>query len=230
MILKAKPPPRTAPAHRSTKSRPTRRTAICFSDPERKARAVAKDPSLLPDILTGLGAEKAHIKFGWLRVLRLLSEEHPELLYPHFDFFVRLLDHQNKIFQWNATLVLAELVRVDSENKFERIFDRYFASVCGPVMITAANIIRGAARIAATKPPLAPAIASKILQVENASYQTPECRNVAIGHAIVALREIVPLLHDQKSAIEFVERQRQNPRDSTRKKAESFLRQLKRRN
>jgi hypothetical protein len=39
--------------------------------------------------------------------LRVLGETRPGLLYPQFDFFVHLLDHQNKIFQWEAARAVA---------------------------------------------------------------------------------------------------------------------------
>ena len=52
------------------------------------------------------------------------SQGRPELLYPHFDSFVRLLDHENRILQWQAAFVLSQLVRVDTNDKFAAIFDK----------------------------------------------------------------------------------------------------------
>ena len=62
-----------------------------------------------------------------------------------------------------------------------------------------------------------------ILAVEKARYATPECRNVAIGHAIHALDEFFPLLQDQRAVLSFVKRQGKNARRSTRNKARKFL-------
>ena len=61
----------------------------------------------------GLDAPAARVRFGCLKDLRRLSEEAPQLLYPDFDRFVRLLDHPNSIFRWNAAHILANLARVD---------------------------------------------------------------------------------------------------------------------
>jgi hypothetical protein len=47
-----------------------------------------------------------------------------------------------------------------------RILDRYFAPISGPVMVTAANIIGGAVKIARAKPALTERIVSEILKVE----------------------------------------------------------------
>jgi hypothetical protein len=46
---------------------------------------------------------------------------------------------------------------------------------------------------------------------------------VAIGHAIVALGAILPLLRDPTPVVRFVRRQIRNRRPATRKKAERFL-------
>ena len=110
----------------------------------------------------------------------------PELLYPHFDFFAAMLGHDNHILKWNATLTLANLARVDRESRIEAILDRYLDLIVGSNMITAANAMRGAAIIGVAKPHLVKRIVSRIMRVERAKYATPECRNVAIGHALRA--------------------------------------------
>jgi hypothetical protein len=178
---------------------------------------------LLLDIFAGLKADRARIKYGHAKALRLISEQRPDALYPHFDRFVQMLDHENKIFQWQAAYVLSQLARVDAGGRFSAIFKRYFAPVPGPVMITAATVIQGGARIAKAQPKLAERVAAEILKVAKARYQTAECRNVAIGHAIRALGEIQPLLRRPAPVLRFVRRQLKNRRPATRKKAAQFL-------
>lgn len=195
-------------------------------NPPLLARKAINNPRLVPRILEGLNAEKPRIKYGCAKALRLISEQRPDRLYRHWDFFVRLLDHENKILQWDASFVLSQLARVDAQNKFATIFRKYFSPIPGPVMITAANVIQGGARIAQAKPQLADRIAAEVLKVARARYQTAECRNVAIGHAIVALGDILPLLRRPAPAMQFVRRQTRNARPATRKKAEQFLKAL----
>jgi hypothetical protein len=89
-------------------------------------------------------------------------------------------------------------------------------------MVDAANTIRGATAIALAKPHLADRIARAICSVERARYDKPECRNVALGHAILGLQKIFAILHDQRAAELFVRRQRRNPRKATRAKARNF--------
>ena len=86
-----------------------------------------------------------------------------------------------------------------------------------------ANVIQGGARIAQAKWHLAERIAAEVLKVARAPYRTPECRNVAIGHAILALGGIMPLLRNPAPAVQFVRKQTRNARPATRKKAQQFL-------
>jgi hypothetical protein len=194
------------------------------SEPAELVQCVLQNPGLLPEVMAGLEAAQARIKYRCVKILRRIGEQQPALLYTHFDFFVRLLDSDNQIFQWNAAIILSHLVRVDADRKFEAIFAKYFSPVTGPVMITAANIIGGAARIAAARPDWADRVAREILKVAHARYQTAECRRVAMGHAIQAYDLMWSLLQDKKPVWEFVRQQRRNRRPATRAKAERFLR------
>jgi hypothetical protein len=90
-------------------------------------------------------------------------------------------------------------------------------------MITAANVIKGAAGTAVAKPHLAGRIAKALLGVEKAKYQTAECRNIALGHAIEAFDLFFDRIEDRKPVLELVRRQRKNRRNATRLKAERFL-------
>ena len=204
-------------------SAPLARIRKAALNPPQLARKAIRNPRLFSEIAEGLKAEKPRVKYGCAKALCILSEQRPDLLYPHFNFFVRLLDHENKIMQWDAAFVLSQLARVDDDDKFAAIVARYFAPITGPVMITAANAIQGGARVAQAKPHLADRIAAEILKVATARYQTPECRNVAIGHAILALGAIVRLLRDPIPAAQFVRKQIRNRRAATRKKAVQFL-------
>jgi hypothetical protein len=71
-------------------------------------------------------------------------------------------------------------------------------------------------------------ITREILKVEKAKYErhgnpSPECRNVALGHAIDAFDEFFDQIGGQDAVIRFVRRQRKNARPKVAKKAERFL-------
>jgi hypothetical protein len=153
----------------------------------------------------------------------MVSEQAPDLLYPRWDSLVRLLENENAFLRWGSTQILGNLAAVDREGKLEPVLDRFFAPILGPEMIGAANAIGAAATIALAKPHLADRIVKEILKVERASYQRPECRNVAIGHAIKSFDKVFGHVKNRRPALAFVTRQLDNPRPATRKKAQKFL-------
>jgi len=169
---------------------------------------------------------RARARFAAAKALSRLSEEDPALIYPHFDEVVGLVRQTNRILQWNGLRILAQLARADRAGRIDGMIDEYLAPITGGVMITAAHSIAGGVVIAAARPHLAVRVARGILGVETAEYATPECRNVAIGHALTALEGLAPLLDNPAPLRAFATRQLQNPRQATRRKAERLARLL----
>jgi len=186
-------------------------------------------PASIVGLIEAVQVEKGTAKYAYEKVLRLVSEREPELVYPWFDVFVALLDSDNSFLKWGAIMTVANLATVDAENKFEAIFRKYYAPIKGPTMVAAANIIGSSARIARAQPELTQRIAGEILKVEKARYErhgnpSPECRNVALGHAIDAFDQLFERIEDQAAILKFVRRQLKNTRRPVVKKAEKFLR------
>jgi hypothetical protein len=192
-------------------------------DPELEAARAVGRPEAIRRLLDGLSARPARVKFGSAKALVLVSEKSPRLLYAHFDEIARLLEGPNEILCWNAIRILAQLASVDEAGKLEQILDAYYAPISGPSLVTAANLIASAPAIVKAKPWLADRIAEKICRVGRARYKTPECRNVALTHAIQSLDRIFPCLSAGQPALRFVRRHTRNSRSSTRKAAEMFL-------
>jgi hypothetical protein len=187
------------------------------------AAKIVERPELLSEVFEGLNAEPANVKYGCDKILRLMSEKAPALLYPHFDFFADNLQNKNNFLKWGAIHILANLAAVDSEHKFERIFDQYFAPIPGPVLVTAANVVKGAAKIALAKPALIAKIVDALLQVEKAKYQNAECRNIALGQVIKSVEQFFGQIQDKEPMLQLIKRQLKNSRPATKKAAENFL-------
>lgn len=194
------------------------------SNKEEIAGRVIENPKFLEEIFEGLNADKANIKYGCEKVLRLISEKNPAVLYPWFDFYAELLDSDNNFLKWGAIRIIANLTTVDSENKFEPIFNKYFAPIPGPQLIPAANTIDSAAIIALTKPHLTDRITRELLKVEKARYQTAECRNIALGKVIKSFDQFFDQIEDKEPVIKLIKKQLKNTRNATKKKADKFLR------
>jgi len=67
---------------------------------------VLKNPKLIEVLISTIDSEKGSIKFGCEKIVRLLSEKKPELVYPYFDFLVKLLDSENSFLKWGAIITI----------------------------------------------------------------------------------------------------------------------------
>jgi hypothetical protein len=132
-------------------------------------------------------------------------------------------EDENKILQWSAMLTLGNLAVVAPLPDVQGLLPRLLAPIAGPVMITAANAMRSATRFALAQPRLAGAVSRKILAVEQGEYQTAECRNVVLGHALQMLDQLFPLIKQKGPVLDLARRQLGNSRKTTRKRAEGFL-------
>ena len=185
-------------------------------------RALAKE-ELVPILVDGMGQKKAETKYGCAKALRIIADERPELLYPHFETFAGMLDNPNNIFQWEGIYLLAGLAGVDEENKIDGILDSFFAKIEGPLMITAANIIKGAAQIVAARPHLGSRIVAEILRAEHGHYETPECYEIVCGTALKAFAKIYKWVPDSQPMLQFAQRHQRSSRAATRAAAEKLL-------
>lgn len=192
-------------------------------DPAKVAALAIRDPECLAKAIAGLDESKATIKYGCDKVLRYLAAHSPEVLYPHFDEFAANLNSDKTILKWGAIEIISYLAQVDSDRKFDPIFEQYFAPIKGPVLITAANLIKAARRIASARPDLADRIAAKLLAVETARYKTAECRQIALCEAVRTFDDILPLVSDKAAVVAFVRKRRKSRRHSTKQAADKFL-------
>ncbi len=181
---------------------------------------------LLDEVINGISSQKAAIRYGCAKVIMDLSEEKPERLYPYMDFFIKLLDSKYRILIWNAMAIIANLTKIDSENKFDSIFDKYYRFIDDEYMVTVANLVGNSGKIVLAKPYLAQRITRVLLRVENI-YTTPhlteECKRVIIERAIKSFDTFFHLIDNKKEVLSFVNRQRNNSRRTLRTEAECFL-------
>lgn len=187
------------------------------------ADKVSRNPDLLPEILDGVSSAEARLRFNSAKILRIISEKQPKILYSKIEFFVDLLDSENNILKWIAIDIIGNLASVDSENKFDRIFRRFYDLLSDESMITAGHVIDNSGKIAVAKPYLQDRITEKLLKVEKIEYKTSECRNILLGKVISSFDKYIDQFDNKKKMISLVRRQLKNSRKATRAKAEKFL-------
>ena len=193
---------------------------------EELLKRVKQDFSLISFLLSGVDSSKAAVRYGCAKVLMDLSEEHPEKLYPYFDSFIDLLDSKYRILTWNAFAIIANLTRVDTDKKFDAIFDKYYSFLDNDYMVTVANVVGNSGKIALAKPYLIPKITEELLKVEDIStspHLTEECKRVIAEKTIKVLDLFFDRIDQKERVISFVKACLDSPRERLRTAAENFL-------
>ena len=192
-------------------------------DVKSAAEKASKDGKLLSELLEGVTAKKEEVRRNSLRVLDLLSGNNPEVLYPRWwDFFVKLLSSYNTYHKLSAVRIIANLTKVDAENKFEKIFEKYYGLLDDKSMIPAAWAAGNSGKIARAKPELQTRITNRLLGIDRA-HHNPERRDLIKGYAIEAFSEYFEEAKDKKKIMEFVRKQLNARSPKTKKLAKEFL-------
>lgn len=184
---------------------------------------VLRNTDLLPEIFNGISSANPRIKFKSAKILRILSEKNPKMLYSKMDFFINLLNSENNILKWEAIDVIGNLSSVDSKNMFDKIFGNFYDLLSDESMITAGHVIDNSGKIARAKPHLQNKITKELLKVEKIQYETSECRNILLGKVILSFSQYIGQVDNKEKMISLVKRQLKNSRKATRAKAEKFL-------
>jgi hypothetical protein len=174
--------------------------------------------------LAELSSDSPRVKYGRAKSLVEVARKRPQRLYPHLGFFVRLLKTDNNILRWNAIDIIGLLSRVDDKHRIDKLLKELYRLLESGRLITANHAISALASIALAKPERQKRITEELLNIEHYTYETEECRNIALGKVVQALGLYSGEKNPGAHVIEFVKRQTNNPRPATRKKAEKFLR------
>jgi hypothetical protein len=187
---------------------------------------VESDFGLLPAVLEGTLSSKATVRYGCGSVLVDLSEKYPDRLYPYINHFLALLDSEHRILTWNALAAIANLTAVDSDHRFDAIFDKYYSFLGNEYMVTVANVVANSAIIVSNKPYLADRIASELLKVQDLKmtpHLTEECKLVIAEHTIRTFNILIRYTQNKASLIVFVEKHQNSKRASLKKEVQNFL-------
>lgn len=189
---------------------------------ESLAKKALKDEKVLSELLEGLKSSKDKIRYSSFKVLLFISEEHPEVLYPHWDEFVEKLSSDNSYHKYQGIFIIANLTRADKENKFEKIFNKYSNLLDDESFIVAANLAGNLGKIAKAKPKLQTEITNKLLSIDKTHF-IQERKDLMKSGAIESFNEYFEEAENKNKIIEFVKEQLNSKSPKTRRKAKEFL-------
>ncbi len=187
---------------------------------------VKLDFTLIPLLLRGVYSSKASVRYGCAKVLMDFSVEFPSQLYPNIDSIVKLLDCKYRILTWNAFAIIANLAKVDTDNKFDEIFEKYYSFLDNEYMVTVANVVGNSSKIAKAKPYLISRITNELLKVKDLSigpHLTEECKRVIIQSTIKTFDSFFDQIEEKGKVLSFVSLYVDSPREKLKNTARIFL-------
>ena len=192
---------------------------------EAVAKKALKDDKLLAELLDNLWSKNETIRYNSHKVLCLISQEHPRILYPQWDYFTQFLKSDNTYHKLSAIHILANLTKADTKGKFEKMFDRFYGLLDDKSFITAAYLAGASGKIAQAKPKLQAKITNRLLSIDKTHHQQ-ERKDLVKASIIEAFEEYFEQTRNKKVILEFVEKQLNCESPKTRKTAKEFFKRL----
>jgi hypothetical protein len=192
------------------------------ADIEIIAGQAINDGELLAELLEGLKSKNETYRYNCYKVIYSISRTHGEVLYPFWDTFAKSLGSANSYHKMAAVHLLANLTAVDKENRFEKIFDKYYSLLDDKSMVVAYYVANVSGKIVKSKPELQKAITSKLLGIDKTHHQPGRKELIKTG-VIEAFNEYVEKSDDKEIIIDFVRQQLTSESSKTRKTAKVFL-------
>ncbi len=187
---------------------------------------VESDFGLLPAVLEGTLSSKASVRYGCGSILVDLSEKYPDRLYPYLNNFIALLTSEHRILTWNALAAIANLTAVDSDRKFDAIFDKYYGFLGNEYMVTVANVVANSAKIITNKPYLADQILAELLKVQNLQvtpHLTEECKLVIAQATIGIFNTLIKYTQNKEALLAFAQKHQNSSRAKLKIEVQNFL-------
>jgi hypothetical protein len=183
-----------------------------------KKEAIKEEKSF-PELLEALKSKDDTERYGSFEVLLGISQEKPETLYPHWDYLASMLDSPNAYQKLIAVRLLANITLVDTENRFEKIFNKYYDLINDSVIV-AGHVTANSGSIARAKPKLQAEITNRLLNIDRT---TQKHKDLIKAGAIESFGEYFEESKDKEKIMEFVRQQLDGESPKTRKIAREFL-------
>lgn len=191
-------------------------------EPESLNKKAIENPEILAELINNLIAKNETIRYNSHKVLLIISQNKPEVLYSHWDFFVDLLKSKNNFHKVIGIQILANLTKIDIKNKFEEIFDIYCNLLDAKSVMTAGHLAANLGTIAKVKPNLRDKLTNVLLNIDKTHHEISR-KDLIKAYVIESFNEYFNKIENKEEIIKFVEAQLDCKSPKTRKAAEKFL-------
>lgn len=150
-------------------------------------------------IIAGLHSKNRKVQNGSAEIASLLSEDKPESLYPHIDFFIINLEAKPPVLRWEAVCTIGNLASVDKNDVIPPYINKITSFLEDNSIVLQGHAVRALSKIAKAFPAKAPKILDNILKSKESF---PDNR---IGFVIEAMEPFLANEELKSKAIKFIE-------------------------
>lgn len=179
--------------------------SVMHVDVQKYSRLVIEDAQLREQVV-GLILTHPHIMvyYNCFYILDVASAKHPELFMAHWDDFTALLDHKNSYHRDIGLTLIANLTRVDEQNRFDVLFDRYFSHLRDQKFMTSVHCIKNSQKIMRHKPQLIPRIVPLLISTDlNVNYPVKQ-KELMKGFVLEVLEDNFAAFEHEKGVTDFI--------------------------
>lgn len=173
-----------------------------------------------------LDAEDPKVKYAFVKELLDVAARSPELLYPQYHRWRRLLHGDNEVLRWAAIDIMGRLAAVDQYGLLDAELPDLIAMLHQGHLITTAHVVKTLESIAHHRPHLRSLVLGELIHVVDDRFENAESREIAIGKVSETLIQFVTHLAHTPEVFAFVQRACSSSRAATAKKGNRLRHQL----
>ncbi|MBN2714464.1 MAG: hypothetical protein JXX14_01340 [Deltaproteobacteria bacterium] len=171
-------------------------------------------------IVKGLTSNDRKVQNGCAELASLLSEEHPQLLYPYVAMFIGNINAKEKILRWEAVCTLGHMASVDVKNAIVPYLPRIIVHMRDKSIVLAGHAVRALSRMALAYPEKSRDIFNAYLEAADAFPGNK------IGFVIEAMEPLIGLNTLSSDIKSFVQPYKDSPVKVVAQKAARVLKKL----
>ena len=192
------------------------------ADIQKMAEKAIGDKTVLSELLEGLEVKEETYRYNCHKALMLISQKRPEMLYTAWDYLVGHLSSVNSYHKMSAILLLANIITVDKENRFDDIFDVFYGLLDDRSMVVTYYVASSSAKIIHAKPHLTEKIIARLLDIDS-THHLPGRKELIKTGIIETLDAIYEDYENKPRLLGFVKEQIDSESRKTAKTARAFL-------
>ena len=175
----------------------------------------------IDDDIIGIQSDNNKIREKHFNNLLQISEKQPLKLYKYWDVFIEILQKSEVSNKYYAIHLIPNLISIDKQNKFEKIFDEFYVFINHESPVVACHVAEKSVKIINAKHKMANKICKILLNIDS----TSKCKQLELQKAYVisTLDNCFELFNDKEKIIEFVKKQLNSNSPKTVKMAKEFL-------